>query len=296
MDWFFLAFISMLAKSGQNFAEKLGQQKFGSFVIMFLLLFISTLILTPLILLTEPVPQFGPVFYLSIGLSCLLYIVAKPLRLFALGTGDISEIVPLISFQSVLSLGLGWVILNEVPTKWGLLGVTLISLGGYLINFDRKLCLKERLIAPFKKIYQNKSQLFLVVSLLIGSVLSVVDKMAINDTYPKSPHYVLLAEQLVCLPLVSLIIFQKKSDIKKFTKFDNLKIPLIIALLYTVRNFFNFSALGLGKVGYVVAIGQLSSLIAVFGGVFLLKENGFRKKIASAVLMGAGAVLIGWLG
>ncbi|MBU1129725.1 EamA family transporter [Patescibacteria group bacterium] len=285
MSWLSFALLATLAKSIQNFAEKSGQQKFGTLMITFLIMAISTVFIAPFVLLTGPIPSFNFSFFFGIIFSVLFYIIAKPLRIFALGTGDISQIIPLISFKSIFTLLIAWITLGEIPSLWGCLGVFLIAFGGFLINYKQG-----------SKIFKNRSQNYLFISLIIASIMSVLDKLAIKGTSPTSPHYVLLAENLLSIPFFLYFLIHKKISFSPLKSLKNWGIPVLIALLYSIRNLLNFSAIGKGPVAYVVAISQLSSIIAVVGGVVFLKETGIKRKLSSAILMSIGAFLIGYLG
>jgi uncharacterized membrane protein len=236
-------------------------------------------------------------FWIAIVGSVLIYLLAKPMRLFAIGTGDISEIIPLVSFSSLFSLIFGWIFLGEVPTNWGLLGVTLISLGGYYMNFDTKQTgTINRITHPFKKVVRSKTHSFLFLSLILGPISSVFDKMAINNTFPRSPHYALLAENLILIPLLIPILFIRKVNIKPLKDLAGWKVPIMLSVFFAVGSLLGFSAISVGYIGYVAAIRQLSSLVAVVGGYYFLKEKGLRKRLLSTVIMGIGAFLIGYLG
>lgn len=109
MSWLTLAIISMVAKSAQNFAEKSSQKQMGSFLTLFLLIVLSTIFILPFVLFRDPLPAVNFTFWLAITASVATYVLAKPMRLFAIGVGDISEIVPLVSFSSLFSVIFGWI-------------------------------------------------------------------------------------------------------------------------------------------------------------------------------------------
>lgn len=122
------------------------------------------------------------------------------------------------------------------------------------------------------------------------------DKIAINNTFPRSPYFALLAENLVLIPLLIPVLYLRKVKLDSLRSLSGWKIPVILSGLYAIANLTNFSAISVGYVGYVAAIRELSSLAAVVGGYYLLKESGLARRFISALVMGAGVFLIGYLG
>lgn len=296
MSWLTFAVLAMLAKSGQNFAEKAGQKKFGSFLTTLLLIVLSSLIVIPYTIFSSPLPSVNIMFWVGVVGAVLVYLIAKPMRLFALGTGDISEIVPLVSFSSLFSLIFGWVFLNEVPTKWGLLGVGFIAIGGYLMNFEYTKEGISKVIHPVRQVFKQRTQSLLFMSIILGPITSVFDKLAINNTFPRSPHYALTAENVLIIPPLIFLLFYRKTRLDKLKHFSNWKIPLLLGLLFAIQSLLSFSAMSVGNIGYVSAIKQLASLVAVVGGFIFLGEVKFRQRMISAAVMASGAFLISYLG
>lgn len=296
MSWFSYAFLAMLAKSIQNLAEKKNQKQLGSFLTFFLLMLISTILYLPLIIFI-PFPKVNLNFWIGVLGSVLVYLIAKPLRLFALGIGDLSEVVPLVSFSSLFSLIFAWLFLREIPTGWGLLGVALIAFGGYLMNFDNtQLGALNKITHPLIFIFKNKHQSFLFLSLILMPVSSIFDKFAINNTFPRSPYYPLILESIILIPLLIPILIIRKVKFENLKTFSGWQIPLILGVVYALGSLLSFSAINTGYVGYVSAIKQLQSLVAVLIGYFILKEGNLKKRLVSAVVMGIGVFLIAYLG
>lgn len=296
MSWLLLAFFSMLAKSAQNFFEKKSQNQSGAFLTFFLMIVISSVVVLPFVLFT-PIPIVNLSFWIGILGSVVIYMLAKPMRLFAIGTGDLSEIIPLISLSSLFSLIFGWLFLKEVPNSWGIIGVSLVAVGGYMMNFDMtQVGFINKVIHPVRFAFSNKTQTFLYLSLLLGPITSVFDKFAINNTFPKSPSFALIMENLFIIPLLIPVLFARKISVEKLKYFPNWKVPLLLGLTFGISNILNFLAISVGNIGYVAAIRQLSSLISVLMGYFILKEGKLGRCLLSAIVMGIGAFLVGYLG
>jgi len=138
--------------------------------------------------------------------------------------------------------------------------------------------------------------IFLFISLLIGPISAVFDKLAINNTFPRSPYYVLLFENMLIMPLLLPVLHLRKINLTPLKNLAGWKTPLIVSIFYALANVFNFFAINNGKVGYVSAIRQLSSVLAVLGGYYILKEGDFAKRFTGCIVMAIGAFLIATLG
>jgi len=280
--WLTFALLAVVFRSGQNFAEKASQNKLGSRLTALMVMVISSLMLLPMII--GQAPQLGKWFWPAILMSCGLYLAAKPMRLYALGNGEISKIVPLFSLQVIISLFLGIIVLKEYPTWWGLVGVLLMVGGSFLvIGFNSQAL----------KLASRKVLFYLFVSLILGALMQIIDKVAINNSYPKSPNLVIFWETILCVPLFLLILPDKGKDFKKLAKPINWKLPILIGFLYSLKNLFGYNALSDGYVAYVAAINQLALFLAVWGGKKFLKEKMTLRQMAGAVIIAVGAVLIG---
>lgn len=296
MTWLYYSLLSALTKTAQNFAEKKGQKQIGSFLTFFLLMLISTLFFIPLVVF-KPLPLVNWSFWLGVFGSVTVYLVAKPMQLFAFGIGDLSEVVPLISFNSLFSLIFAWIFLKEVPTSWGLLGVALIAFGGYLMNFDdTQIGAVNKITHPIKYIFKNRYQSYLFLSVILVPISGIFDKFAINNTFPHSPHYVVFMESLILVFLLAPILIIRKVKFGSLKTLSGWRVPFVLGLIYAVGSWLTFLAMSLGNLGYVSAIGKLSNLLTVLLSYFILKEGNLKKRLTSATIMGAGALLIAYLG
>lgn len=296
MSWLFYALLATLGKSIQNFVEKKSQKKIGSFLTFFLLMLISTIFYLPFVFFI-PFPKVNFNFWVGVLGSVFVYLIAKPFRLFALGIGDLSEIVPLVSFSSLFSLIYGWIFLEEVPTSWGLFGVALITIGGYLMNFDNTQSgIFNKLTHPFKSILKTRHQSYLFLSLILIPISGIFDKFAIKNTFPRSPFYTLFLEAIILTALLIPILRVRKIKLDSLKSFNDWKLPLLLGVVYALDSFLSFSAINIGYVGYVSAVKQLQSLVAVLVGYFILKEGNLKKRMVSAIVMGTGVFLIAYLG
>lgn len=296
MTWLTLALLAMFAKTGQNFTEKHNQGIHGSLLTSFLVIAFATLVITPYVFLTKQIPEVTFGFWIGVVGSASLYVLVKPLRVFAIGQGDISEIVPLVSFSSLFSLFYAWMLLGEVPSAWGIVGVMLVASGGYLMNIERANFTVRTLLNPIKKVFSHKAQAYLFISLVLGALLGVFDKYAINNTFPRSPQFVYMTENFLILPVFAVAVAVRRKQAFFLKNIKNWKAIFLMGTFASVSEALTFSAMSVGNIGYVSAIKNLSAILVVLGGVYYLKESKLKQKLISTIVMASGAFLIAYLG
>ena len=69
----------------------------------------------------------------NIWLCAVLAVAGNVLLVAALRSTDLSVLGPINAYKAVLSLGLGIVLLREIPTEWGALGILLTVVGSVVV-------------------------------------------------------------------------------------------------------------------------------------------------------------------
>ena len=91
-----------------------------------------TVIALPL-LLGEPLRGLGLIFWTNMLTAIVLVVSGNSILVYALRSADLSVLGPINAYKAVLSLVLAVVLIGEVPTLFGLLGVRLIVGGSFLV-------------------------------------------------------------------------------------------------------------------------------------------------------------------
>jgi uncharacterized membrane protein len=117
-----------------------------------------------------------------------------------------------------------------------------------------------------------------------------VDKVGVTLVYP--PVYIYLMF-VIALVLLSPYVFVKvRLDLKREWSIN--KIPIfIVGFLDLFTYLLVLFALQISKVSYVAAAREVSIVFSAFLGIMLLKEKNAPQKLAGAVLISVGVVLIG---
>ncbi len=91
-------------------------------------LFISTLYLLPFGLMN--LPTFSGTIVLLTGVSALFSMLGNLLLIYAYGLAPATRLAPLVYFQLIAAVGLGWAMFGDLPDVWTWMGLTVILTAG----------------------------------------------------------------------------------------------------------------------------------------------------------------------
>ncbi|NTV42389.1 MAG: EamA family transporter, partial [Syntrophobacteraceae bacterium] len=193
--------------------------------------------------------------------------------------------IPYLAFTPAFMIFTGRVLLNEEPNLYGILGILLSLVGGYILNVDvRRWSPLEPLRAAFK---EKGSRLMLAVA-LIYSVSAVLDKKAIIHS---SPLFFGIFFYVIFAPTLFGYWVLKGKISWDFWRGDPLK-GAVAGLLVFLHSVFHVWAISLTKAAYMISVKRLSVLFSVVYGWLIFDEENMAARLGGAVLMVAGAVLI----
>jgi len=221
------------------------------------------------------------------GFLCagVIQITASILYMQAIANGDISTVVPMLSFSPLFLLVSGPLIIGEFPNGIGLIGVILVVVGSYLLNLDLK---KMNPLEPFKAIIKNKGTRLMFIVAILWAVSGTFDKISITNS--SVLQHVTFTNVLIFIVITSYLIVKKKFDWKKI--YGAKRNLILISGFTTASYFFHYSALALTLVAYVVAMKRMSGVFAVILGAVFLKEANIKQRLLGAVVMFIGVLLI----
>lgn len=253
----------------------------------------ATLVLaTPIIFifaLKEGVPQLNYLFLSGVTGSVIFYTVSQITGFQAMRIADLSSIWPLISLGPIFTLVIAFMPpLSERPSLVAIAGIFITLAGGYILNATKS---KEGLFEPIKSLFRNRASLLMMFSVLTNSVVVVFDKLAINNTLPKSTTFTLFIENLmVIFGMLPLLYIRNKSFYQQIT--NNTKLFLLLGLLNAFSTILAFWAVGGGNVGVVAAILKIQILFVLLLSFIFFKDRPKLETIVGSVIMIFGVVLI----
>jgi len=202
--------------------------------------------------------------------------------------GDLSHVYPIMRSSPALVLVMAILFLGEQVSFQGVAGILLVAVGVYIINM--KQISSQELLAPLKAIAHDRSTKFAFLTLISVAIYSVIDKMAVNHIHPVLfAFFHLLFGMCYYTPY---IFFTK--NIAKIKKEWNSGPGRIImsGIIGIVGYALILIAFTIERVSYIVSLRQVSVVFAVLMGSYFLKEKHGGIRLAGALIIFVGGVLI----
>ncbi len=286
--WFYIALATSLISAVSVIFSKKILKGVSPSTLTWCTLFLSTPIIA-IFAVKEGVPSLNVLFIVGVAGSVLFYIVASIARFRTMKIADLSAIYPLVALGPIFTLLVAFLPpLNEKPNFISILGVLITLFGAYVLNVSKA---KEGLLKPIKLLVENKASALMLFSVFGESIVLIFDKLAINNTSPKTPTFVLLIENiLVIISLLPIIYLKNKNFAREII--DNKKLFIILGVLNAFSTILAFSAVGGGSVGIVSAIFKLQLLFVLLFSFIFFKDKPKFETIVGSVIMISGVVLI----
>jgi drug/metabolite transporter (DMT)-like permease len=224
-------------------------------------------------------------FLLATFTSVGINVFAWNLFFKALRVSSLAHTMPFTAFTPIFIIPIAYVLLNELPDIWGVLGILLIIAGAYGIHLD-----SANLLLPFKQLFHNRGTRYMLIVSMIWSVSATVEKVAVLDSSPS--FYALFFHCLMAIIYLVIVMFKEKNLVKCSQK--EIKGFLVLGLISGFLILFQFTALKYLLVSYVIAIKRAGVLVSVFFGVLFYNEKHPLKNIFCTALMVTGVFLIVW--
>ena len=126
-------------------------------------------------------PAIGPEFLPAVAITVVLNICGLSLIFRALSSSDLSLSVPMLSFTPVFLIGTSYVILHEVPSFFGFLGICIIVSGSYVLNISAG---HEHILDPIRSMLRNRASWYMLLVAFLFAVSINFDKIALLNSDP----------------------------------------------------------------------------------------------------------------
>lgn len=237
--------------------------------------------------LTPQLPSLDWLFALGVLGSAGLNVVAHLASTRALKLADASLVTPLLIFSPVFTVLISALVLGEIPSARGLLGVGLVLIGAYWLNHNSG----GGWLAPFKSLALRPGVALVLLAGLLWAITPLFEKTAIGHTNPESPRFAaFVATALLSLILTPAVLARGKSALSKLSL--HRRDLFFSGLIAGIAPVLGYTAFSLGFVGYVTTLFRLSTLLTIIWSFLFLKERGLAQRLPSSLVMVVGAILI----
>ncbi len=197
---------------------------------------------------------------------------------------DLSVFGPMNAYKPVIALILAVFLVHEIPSIAGITGVVIIISGSYFLNLQ-----DHGVKGSFWKFLNSEGIQYRLLSVLFTSIAAVIAKKVILMS---SPMITLSYWSLIGTPLVLLFYLsrnKKNYPVVKPIAFKHFSGLLFSFLALQIFSLYTFKFV---FVGYSLALFQLSSVISVFFGSRVFKENNIGYRYLASLIMVIGAAVI----
>jgi drug/metabolite transporter (DMT)-like permease len=253
-------------------------------------------------------PAIGPEFFPAVAITVVLNICGLNLIFKALSSSDLSLSVPMLSFTPVFLIGTSYVILHEVPSFFGFLGICIIVSGSYVLNISAG---HEHFLDPVRSMMRNRASWYMLLVAFLFAVSINFDKIALLNSDP----FFGMALTVMSIGITFLLLSAYSLMARRHYNTDlppnplkkseqqvtpALSVPqkqfviltLLIGLFVAIEAASINVAYTLQIVPYVIAIKRLSIIFMVLYGTIVLSEGDISKRVTGATIMVLGAMII----
>jgi len=238
-----------------------------------------------LMLFFAQIPRIDAGFWSVMAVIIPLEILAWILYIKAIRESQLSLVAPIISFTPVFLVATSFLIIGELPSLSGLAGILLVASGAYILNFKT---LRHGIFDPITSIFREKSSLYMLIVAFLFSITSTLSKITVQKSSAvfSSSAYLLA----MSMSFFAISFFKSRSKMPQLKTHAGELAP--IGLFYGSMAIFHNMAITLTLVPYMMSIKRTSSIFSVFYGHFWFKEHNMKNRMAGALVMLIGAILI----
>lgn len=281
--WIIYAVLNPFLDASRNVFSKKASLNVDSLVVSWVNNFIPLLFCLPIPFFIDL--KFNQQFIIAIIISGTINTAAAILYHRAISKGDISEVVPLLSFTPLFLLIMSPLIIGEFVTWKGIVGIILIVIGSYLINVNLK---KEGIYYPLKSLLKNKGTRYMLIVAVILSVSANFDKKGIESS--SVLQYLLFINIYITIGTTIFAITKRRLSIKSLWK--ERKNLFFVGVITSMAYFVHMTAISMTLVAYVIALKRTAGMISVVFGFFFLNEQNIRERLLGSTIMFIGVLFI----
>ncbi len=236
-------------------------------------------------LLFTEIPVLDKTFWTATLTALPLEIIAIVLYTKALKTSPLSLTVPFLALTPLFLIFFSYMILGEKVSAGGSIGIILIVIGSYLLNFQKT---RYAVTEPLRAIFKEPGSRLMIIVAIIYSLTSSLGKMAIEHSSPiffGSLYFMLMTV------LFTPIAISKNKWRVSITKKDLISL-LPVGITYSLMIIFHMLAMSMAKVSYMISVKRTSLLFSVIYGYFLFKEERIAERLIGCIIMLAGVAFI----
>ena len=267
------------------FQKHLTHHGLHPFFIVFASYVVLAVICLPLLWTFDPF-SLSLSFWSNIFLAALLDMAGTLFLVMSLSKTDLSVFGPLNAYKVVISMLLAMLILGEVPSYQGFIGVAIIVAGSYFLFPP------SSAQSSVWRLFAQKGVQFRFISILLFSIGTLPLKNAVisGGALPTTVFWCLFG-----LPLAGLaqLLFVRDNFKADMTMAKNQIYPFIyLGCLIFLMQYMTMLVFAELFIAYSLALFQLSMVLQVFLGYRIFNEKHVLRRLSACLVMVAGSLMI----
>lgn len=238
------------------------------------------------VLLFGGIPTLTNEFWYALSITVPISVIATFLYVKALEVSDVSLISPLSAISPAILLLTGFLILGEVPSIIGVLGILILLFGLYIMQISKQM---EVWYQPIKNLLSDKGAQIVFLQIILYSISAPLDKVGVQASSPV--FYTFSVYFGLCVLFLPIYLYYYTTEQTTTITKSDLKMIAPIGFLNGVASLIQMTAISMILVVYVISLKRLGVLISTLYGVFV-KDEGFGRTRIIGVIFVIFALLI----
>lgn len=231
-------------------------------------------------------PEIGMEFTFTILALVPFEVLAALLYIKAIKISPLSLTLPYLAFTPAFLLLVGYLMLGEKITGFGVIGILVVTIGAYVLNVDSK---KKSIWAPLLAIRSEKGALLMLAVALIYSLTSSGSKKAILLSSPMFfaiVYFTLLATATV--PLAAA----RSGWNNVLSHLRPTRWTIGMGVAFALMIIFHCLAVQWIEIAYMISVKRSSMIFGVILGWLFFKEKNFGIRLVGTSIMLTGIIII----
>ncbi|MBN2094486.1 MAG: DMT family transporter [Candidatus Aenigmarchaeota archaeon] len=281
---FIFAFLSTLMKSTGDVLNKKILKDSDEHVIGTGVVFCSFIAALPLLWI-QGIPEIGGAFWGALFLSAVLNVVTILLQMKALKCSDLSVVSPMQAFTPLFVLLLSAILLAEVPSLLGLVGVLLVIVGSYFLQLNNG---SHGFLGPIRSLFSDRGAKMMLAVAFFWGIGTIIAKVGILNSSPILWSVCNLG--LIWAGLALIMISRSRQNIGQLKQ--RAGFICIIGIVGALATVFQSFALEVVLASYVSSIRRFSIALNVVFGYFIFREKNIKARLLGTLIMLLGILFI----
>ncbi len=288
MLWLFFVLLAAIFAPLQDLVSKQALKRIGDeYIITWSSRFFALPFFLPLLFeqISQEIPEWD-ILLLSISAVVLVLQIVSNLFYFrAIKSSDLSLTIPIISFSPLFVLASSFLILEEYPGIWDILGMFFVVGGSYILKIKNQ---KGGYLVPLQLLFRENGPRLMLGVAFIWSLISTFNKIGIEKSSPI--FWAALTSTVLAIVMTPVMLYQSQENVKFIP--DNIFYLFLIGILQGLTMLCFMQAVKLTLVAQAVSVKRSSILFSALFGHLFLQEPGIQERMTGATVMLLGVAIV----